>query len=149
MQRDVGQQGTNDATLGRAFLRGVKDALLQVPGLEPLTDQFSGRERSHGAQQVAMVDVVKSPRDVRIHDPPFAFVWTRQEVDAANGIMAATSRTKSVAGTLKTSFPTGFQGIFDQCLQAAVNDGRDAEGASLAVGLGNVHPSCRSCLPRV
>jgi hypothetical protein len=41
----------------------------------------------------------------------------------------------------KPGFPVGFQSILDDCLKAAIEDGRNAQGAFLAFNLGYIHPS--------
>src|SRR4051794_16216942 len=63
--------------------------------------------------------------------------------------MTASSWPEPVAAAFKSGFPERFEGIFDACLDGAVNDAGYSEGAELAVGLRYVHPPVGFGLPRL
>ena len=94
-----------------------------------------------------MIDVVKGSLDVCIHYPHLLSPCLRLEEDVFDGIVGTTTGSEAVTGCLEARLPTRFRRILDPCLKAPVNHGRDAQWAQLAVGLGDVHASCRFGTP--
>ena len=86
-----------------------------------------------------MRDVVKTASYISVQHI-FAFAADFEE-DGFDRIMAAASRSKTVAVGLKASFPFGFQGLLDQCLMGTVaHDGNTKRALFLFAGFRHPYP---------
>jgi hypothetical protein len=141
MEGDVEEERANYPALRGSFRRWVEHRSVEIAGFEPLLDQLPTRHRADGREQKRMVDVVKGTLNVRIHDPLPLSVWGRHEVDHLDGIVAAPSRTESVAGGLEPGLPRWFQRILHHRLERTVADRRNAQWPEVAILFGDVDPS--------
>ena len=87
-----------------------------------------------------MVDVVEGSLNVCIDHPLFPLVGAGQLVDLCDGILGTSPRPEPVTTALELCLPFRLQNVLNPGLKAAVDDGRDPEGAALAVGFRYVHP---------
>ncbi len=91
--------------------------------------------------------MIKGSLDVGIEHPLLGFVGARQSVDFLDGIMTASARAKPIATAFKPRFPAWFQGVFDHCLNAPINDNWYSEGPLFPVGFRYVDSLCRLSFP--
>src|SRR5262245_2779874 len=138
----IQQQRANHTSLRGAVRGGVEGTIFQVSCLEPLSNEFLSWNVTEGLKKERMVDVVKSPLNVRIDDPLLPLVGPSEAVDLGDGIVASTPRSEAITAALELGLPVGFQGILDPCLKAAVHYSRDSERAEVAAVcvLRYVHP---------
>jgi hypothetical protein len=67
VERDIGEQGRDDAALRRAHRRRVQRAELDHAGFEPASDR--GGEHRQTREQRRVIDVIETLGDVGIEDP--------------------------------------------------------------------------------
>ena len=95
---------------------------------------------SEHRQQDIVVDVVKAPFDVALDEPADTCPVGGH---VAQGSVAPPVGPKAVGAVGKLRLVVGFQNHPDDLLQQLVRPCRYAQGAGLAVRLGNVDPSHR------
>jgi len=126
---------------------GVPDATVQVARLQPLPDQLPGGKRPDGVQQETVVDVVERALDVGVHDPTPPALRAGQRLDLSDGVVGSSPGSEAETRGLEPGLPLWLQRVLHPGLHDPVEDGRDAQRAELAAGLGDVHPSRRLGLP--
>src|SRR5262249_5298904 len=127
----------------------VEDTIFHITRLEPLSDQFPGREVADQGHQLVVVDVVERSLDVCVENPAPVPLGGSQVVDPLDGIMLAATGPKPVGAILDTRLPVRLKTVFDHRLKGAVHDSRDTERPLPAVSLRDVDPPCRERLPRL
>ena len=123
VERNVGQQRRNHTALRRARLGLVQRSHFHIARLEPLRDQFPGRERADGIEQRRVADVVKGTFDVSVQDPSLALVGARDGINPGDGIMASPTGTEAVAGAFKPGLPEWFQSVLHDRLHGTIDHG--------------------------
>jgi hypothetical protein len=129
----------------RRCMIGVDSFFLQDK--KKLGSNYSGPRFPGNRERRTLKNSSQGSLDVSIKYPLLGFVWTRQAVDFLDGIMAASSRSETVATAFKPGFPAWFQGIFDHCLKTAINDNGYSEWSLLSVGFRYVDSLCRLGFP--
>src|SRR6202035_4795749 len=127
----------------------MKHLLIDISCFEPLFNQFSTDDWANGFLKIVVRDVIEGALNVRVEHPLLGFIWSSQEIDLFDGIMAASTGTKSVAYSLKSGFPARFKGIFDHCLKAAVHHDGNSQWPELVIAFRDIHSSCWFRFPRI
>src|SRR5258708_12439354 len=99
----------------------MEHLLIDISRFEPLFDQFSSGNWANGFLKVVVRDVIECTLDVRVEHPLLGFVWSGQEVDLFDGIVAASTGAEPIAYALKPPFPPRFKAIFNLSLNPPVH----------------------------
>src|SRR5256885_16213633 len=98
----------------------MEHLMLDIACFEPLFDQFLSRNRANGFEEILVRDVVKCAFDVGIEHPFLGLVWSGQEIDFPDGIMATAAWSEPVARPFEPRFPRRFKRVFHHRLKTAV-----------------------------
>ena len=141
VERDVGEQGRDDAALRRAHRRRVQRAELDHAGFEPASDR--GGEHRQTREQRRVIDAIEALGDVGIEDPLAAARLGQRPVEGLDRVHGAPSWPEAVAVRLEARLPFRLQRQLDERLHHPIQHGRYAQGPLLAVALRDVDPADR------
>jgi hypothetical protein len=136
VQRNVSQQRTDDAALGRSRFRVRIVSEFDHARLEPTADDVV--EDGYLCQQGIVGDVIKAAANVRIQYPFTATSLVKGRVNLSNCVHTASSWPESVRVGLEAGFPFRFKRCFHDGLHHSVFYGRDAQGSLFTIGFWNV-----------
>jgi hypothetical protein len=141
VERDIGEQGRDDAALRRAHRLRVQRAKLNHAGFEPASDR--GGEDRQTREQRRVLDAIEALGDVGIEDPLAAARFGQRPVEGLDRVHSAPSWPEAVAVRLEARLPSRLQRQFDERLHYPIQHGRYAQGPLLAIALRDVNPADR------
>ena len=145
VQVQVGEDGRDDAPLGRSGGRGAYRPFLHDARAKELPDEVGRRTVGNGVpdfgHEELLIERTEEVADVRVNDVGVSLIQI--VLHLADGLMRAFARTEPETAGTEARFELRSHGNEDCLLQYAVSDGGNAERSGFPVRFGNFHPTDR------